>query len=159
VPTRWCRSPRAGSPGATLRSRDRGCRYPGCTHTRFVDGHHVEHWARGGATRLSNLVLLCRRHHRLVHEGGAAVRVLDDGAIVFADALGRRIVDAPSTRGSTDAIVATHRAEGLRIGPGTAPGRWAGEGLDLGLAVSVPCASTSVREGPSTRPAIAAPSG
>jgi len=53
-----------------LRVRDRGCRFPGCTNTRFVDGHHIEHWADGGETSLDNLVTLCRHHHHLVHEGG-----------------------------------------------------------------------------------------
>jgi Domain of unknown function (DUF222)/HNH endonuclease len=53
-----------------LRTRDRGCRFPGCENRRFLDAHHVHHWARGGPTTLGNLVLLCRRHHRLVHEGG-----------------------------------------------------------------------------------------
>jgi hypothetical protein len=53
-----------------LRLRDRGCRFPGCTHTRFVDAHHIRHWADGGETKLSNLVELCGRHHRLLHEGG-----------------------------------------------------------------------------------------
>jgi hypothetical protein len=122
--------------GRALRARDRGCRHPGCTQTRFVDAHHVEHWAHGGATRLSNLVLLCRRHHRQVHEGGTRVRVLDDGALVFTDALGRRIDAAPPTSGSAEAIVATHRIQGLRIEPHTAIGLWRGESLDLGLAVS-----------------------
>jgi hypothetical protein len=53
-----------------LQARDGGCRFPGCTHTRFVDGHHIKHWADGGETSLGNLVLLCSYHHRLVHEGG-----------------------------------------------------------------------------------------
>ena len=53
--------------------RDRTCRFPGCTHRHFVDGHHVEHWVNGGATALPNLVLLCGTHHRLVHEGGFRV--------------------------------------------------------------------------------------
>ena len=53
-----------------LRSRDQGCRFPGCDNHRFVDAHHVKHWAHGGETTLDNLVLLCRRHHRAVHEGG-----------------------------------------------------------------------------------------
>jgi hypothetical protein len=56
-----------------LRLRDRGCRFPGCENHRFVDAHHIRHWARGGPTALDNLVLLCRRHHRLVHEGGCRV--------------------------------------------------------------------------------------
>jgi hypothetical protein len=50
--------------------RDRGCRFPGCErpHT-WCDAHHVVHWADGGATAVANLVLLCRRHHRTIHEG------------------------------------------------------------------------------------------
>ncbi len=47
-----------------LNRRDQGCRFPGCTAHRFVDAHHIHHWADGGETRLDNLVLLCRRHHR-----------------------------------------------------------------------------------------------
>ena len=50
--------------------RDRHCRFPGCDRPRsWCDAHHVVHWADGGATGLPNLVLLCRRHHRAVHEG------------------------------------------------------------------------------------------
>jgi hypothetical protein len=68
-----------------LRTRDRGCRFPGCENHRFVDAHHVRHWARGGETTLANLVLLCRRHHRLVHEGGYGV----DERMRFYDPWGR----------------------------------------------------------------------
>lgn len=53
-----------------LRHRDRGCRYPGCGRTRWVNAHHIVHWAHGGPTDRENLVLLCNRHHRLLHEGG-----------------------------------------------------------------------------------------
>ena len=63
------RTPRA------IRARDEHCTFPGCTNTRFVDGHHVEHWADGGETRMENLVLLCRHHHRLIHEGGFGVEM------------------------------------------------------------------------------------
>ena len=55
-----------------LQHRDRGCRFPGCGG-RFTQGHHLRHWAQGGPTTLSNLVLLCRRHHRAVHEDGYRV--------------------------------------------------------------------------------------
>jgi hypothetical protein len=58
-----------------LGRRDRGCRFPGCTQHRFVDAHHVKHWAHGGETKLSNLVLLCRRHHRMIHEDGFRISV------------------------------------------------------------------------------------
>jgi hypothetical protein len=54
-----------------LQARDRGCRWPGCDrHVGWASAHHIEFWARGGQTKLSNLVLLCYFHHRLVHEGG-----------------------------------------------------------------------------------------
>ncbi|HEY7650447.1 MAG TPA: DUF222 domain-containing protein, partial [Methylomirabilota bacterium] len=52
-----------------LHHRDHGCRFPGCG-VRFGQGHHIRHWAHGGPTTLSNLALLCRRHHRAVHEEG-----------------------------------------------------------------------------------------
>ena len=68
-----------------LRIRDGGCRFPGCTNTRFVDGHHIKHWADGGETRLDNLVLLCRHHHHLVHEGGFACEKSADGEVYFKD--------------------------------------------------------------------------
>ena len=76
-----------------LQLRDGGCRFPGCTHTRFVDGHHIRHWADGGETSLENLVLLCRTHHRLVHEGGYGVERNTGGEIVFTDT-GRRSLAA-----------------------------------------------------------------
>jgi hypothetical protein len=68
-----------------LRLRDGGCRFPGCTHDKFVDGHHIHHWADGGETSLDNLILLCRRHHHLVHEGGFACEKTNDGEILFQD--------------------------------------------------------------------------
>ena len=68
-----------------LRVRDKGCRFPGCTNTRFVDGHHIKHWADGGETSLDNLVMLCRHHHHLVHEGGFVCAKTADGEISFKD--------------------------------------------------------------------------
>jgi hypothetical protein len=55
-----------------LQHRDKTCRFPGC-NVRIAEGHHVRHWAHGGPTKLSNLALLCRRHHRAVHEEGYQV--------------------------------------------------------------------------------------
>ncbi|HJP66362.1 MAG TPA: DUF222 domain-containing protein [Actinomycetota bacterium] len=50
--------------------RDRHCRFPGCDRPHsWCDAHHITHWADGGETKLENLILLCRRHHRLVHQG------------------------------------------------------------------------------------------
>ena len=56
-----------------LRIRDQMCRYPGCHQTRHLDAHHVVHWAAGGPTDLDNLVLLCRFHHTIVHDGAIAI--------------------------------------------------------------------------------------
>jgi len=54
-----------------LRSRDGNCcTFPGCHHRRFLHNHHVKHWSNNGETNLDNLMLLCTRHHTLVHEGG-----------------------------------------------------------------------------------------
>jgi len=54
-----------------VRARDHDrCTFPGCRNRRFLNCHHVEHWSNGGETALDNLMLLCTRHHTLVHEGG-----------------------------------------------------------------------------------------
>ena len=65
-----------------LAARDRQCRFPGCGNRR-VDAHHIEHWAHGGRTALDNLVLLCRRHHRAVHEEGYRVTIDAAGRVKF----------------------------------------------------------------------------
>ena len=63
-----------------LHHRDRGCSFPGCVQPpQFTDCHHLIHWAHGGDTALHNLVLLCRYHHRLVHEGRWRLRRHPDG--------------------------------------------------------------------------------
>jgi len=75
--------------------RDRRCRFPGCDrpHT-WCDAHHVVHWADGGDTAVPNLLLLCRRHHRLVHDRGGGFRLeLRDGRPVFSRADGSVLED------------------------------------------------------------------
>lgn len=81
-----------------LRARDRTCRFPGCENHRFVDAHHIRHWARGGETSLDNLIRLCRHHHRLVHEGGYSVKREGNGngaEIVFRRPGGSPIERSP----------------------------------------------------------------
>jgi hypothetical protein len=78
-----------------LQARDKRCQFPGCA-ARRCDAHHLVHWAHGGATGLDNLTLLCRRHHRLAHEGGIGVRRGADGQVVFHRANGTRIEPAPA---------------------------------------------------------------
>jgi hypothetical protein len=56
--------------------RDKGCAFPGCDRPpRWTDAHHVQHWSDGGPTELSNLVLLCGYHHRLIHHSGWQVKI------------------------------------------------------------------------------------
>ncbi len=77
-----------------LEHRDQGCRFPGCG-VKFCDAHHVKHWAEGGETKLENLVLLCRKHHRSVHEGGLRVEADENGAFRFLKPDGSEIQEAP----------------------------------------------------------------
>ncbi len=118
-----------------LQSRDGGCRFPGCSAERFTDAHHLHHWADGGETRLDNLVLLCRHHHRLVHEGGYAVRVNTDGSLAFTRPDGRLLAEEPVPSPSTTDIIHTNRAAGLAITPETGIPLWQGEAMDYGLAI------------------------
>ena len=74
-----------------LWSRDRGCSFPGCHRTRYVDAHHIHHWAEGGDTSLDNLTLLCTHHHTLLHEGGFSIRRDSGGGIYFRRPDGRVI--------------------------------------------------------------------
>jgi uncharacterized protein DUF222/HNH endonuclease len=67
-----------------LHARDGGCRWPGCDRpAKWSAAHHVVHWIQGGGTDLDNLVLLCHRHHAMVHEGGWQL-VRGDGGKMLA---------------------------------------------------------------------------
>jgi 5-methylcytosine-specific restriction endonuclease McrA len=133
-----------------LQHRDRGCRFPGCG-VPFGQGHHVRHWAHGGPTILSNLALLCRRHHRAVHEEGYQVDRQPDGALRFRRPDGRLLPDVPGPPAvpadPVQALRAQHNAQGLRLHARTACPGWLGERLDLGWAIDVlhPLARRAVR--------------
>jgi hypothetical protein len=123
-----------------LNARDRGCcRFPGCPNTRYLDGHHIRHWAHGGETKLSNLVSLCRFHHRQVHEGNIVVLVLDDGAFRFVKPDGRSLDSTLSEHtqplGDWHQLVAAHEQRGLHIDRHTAATRWDGQPCDHPFAV------------------------
>src|ERR1700722_3995638 len=123
-----------------LNARDRGCRFPGCSNARYVDAHHIQHWANGGETKLSNLALLCRFHHRQVHEGRVAIQVLDDGALRFLKPDGQSFDSvAPDHTRALDwrELPAEHRERGIHIDEDTASTVWRGEIMDYGLAVQV----------------------
>lgn len=79
-----------------LLARDQHCcRFPGCTNTVYLEGHHLEHWANGGETALRNMLSLCSFHHRFVHEYEYTVEPGADGRAVFRDDCGRVVPDAP----------------------------------------------------------------
>ena len=124
-----------------LRARDDGCRFPGCTHKYFVDGHHIRHWADGGETSLDNLVQLCRHHHRMVHEGGVSCERRPDGRIAFKDRWNEALSDVAvlpgldvDTREANAWIGA--RLQDLEIDEHTCVPKWyAGERIDWNQAV------------------------
>ena len=74
-----------------LDGRDRTCRFPGCSHTKWLDAHHIRHWTDGGQTSLENLVLLCTHHHRLMHEGGFQMLPREGGSYYFGKRDGRPV--------------------------------------------------------------------
>jgi hypothetical protein len=90
--------------------------------------HHIKHWANGGETKPSNLVSLCRFHHRAVHEGGFDVRILDDGALRFV---------RPDGEGVDDIAPGCRQPEGDASRLPVSPGLWRYRGDKLELPVAV----------------------
>lgn len=123
-----------------LHHRDRSCRFPGCD-VRFGEGHHVRHWAQGGPTTLSNLALLCRRHHRAVHEEGYGITHAPDGALQFRRPDGRLLPEVPAPPSlptdPVEALRADHAAQGLQLHARTGLSGWLGERLDVSWAINV----------------------
>jgi hypothetical protein len=125
-----------------LNSRDKGCVFPGCTHQKYIDGHHVHHWAEGGETKLSNLISLCRFHHRQVHEGGMRVERLGDGAWRFVRPDGEAYVSTSPghtqpMQGDWETVARGNAEYDIRIDLQTARTRWRGESMDYGIAIDV----------------------
>jgi hypothetical protein len=123
-----------------LHHRDHGCRFPGCG-VRVGQAHHIHHWAEGGPTKLSNLALLCRRHHRAVHEEGYRVDRLSNGGLRFRGPDGRLLPDVPCAPAlpadPVSVLRAHHRDAGLTLDARTAMPSWLGEHLDVGYAIDV----------------------
>ncbi len=73
----------SGPARRALNARDGHCRWPGCERpASWSAAHHVVHWINGGSTDLANLILLCHRHHRMVHEGGWQLAKSNDGRML-----------------------------------------------------------------------------
>ncbi len=92
-------------------------------------------WAHGGETKLSNLVTLCRFHHRLVHEGQVVIQTLDDGAFRFTRPDGESFESPLPPSVDWHELVGMNEAADIQVTPRTAITRWTGESLDLGIAV------------------------
>ena len=123
-----------------LLHRDRHCRFPGC-EVRVGQGHHVRHWAEGGPTTPGNLALLCRRHHRAVHEEGYRITREPDDTVQVHRPDGRLLPavppPAPVPADPAAALRAEHGAQGLQLNSKTACPHWFGERLDVGWALDV----------------------
>ena len=123
-----------------LQHRDKGCRFPGCG-LPFGQGHHIRHWAHGGPTKLSNLTMLCLRHHRAVHEEGYQVERQPDGELCFRRPDGRLLPDVPPPAAvpanPIDTVRVQNDARGVQINARTSTPSWQGEHLDVGWAISV----------------------
>ena len=123
-----------------LASRDGHCRFPGCRNRR-TDAHHLVHWADGGETVLENLVLLCRRHHRAVHEEGFRITLDAAGEVAFTRPDGRPFPQAaPPPLWTGEALAPVNERleqEGIEIDAHTATPRWKGERVDMNWTVDL----------------------
>ena len=121
-----------------LAHRDRGCRFPGCG-LKLCDHHHLRHWADGGETRLDNLIRLCRRHHRAVHEEGFTVERMPGGELRFRRPDGRVLVAAPPLppvpAEPLASLTARWTRDGIPFDAETSVPSWDGGPVDLGWAV------------------------
>jgi hypothetical protein len=124
------------APRRALGSPDSGCRFPGWDERRYVDAHDIQHWAQGGETKLSNLLLLCPHHRRLLHEGGDRLERRLGGRVRFRRPDGSPIPAVPRNRpGSGRRLLHENRAAGLEITQETPAARSACEHLDYDIAI------------------------
>ncbi len=114
-----------------VRERDRGrCQFPGC-NSRRTDIHHIRPWAQGGATRLSNLTLLCEAHHVIVHERGYRIA---PGGFAFTRPDGTPVPASPELPRASGDIAGCHEAD---VSSDTIVPNWNGDRLDLDHAIWV----------------------
>src|SRR2546425_979827 len=124
----------------TVLHRDKECRFPGCG-LPFGQGHHIRHWAHGGPTTLSNLALLCRRHHRAVHEEGYQVDREPDGTLTFRRPDGEVLPAVPwpamLPADPVEILRKRHDEQGLHVDAHSLTPSWLGESLNVGWAIDV----------------------
>jgi hypothetical protein len=120
-----------------LLKRDTSCTFPGCDNRVFLEGHHVQHWADGGETSMSNVLLLCTHHHHYVHEYRYLIELGADQRPQFRDPHGRLVEAVPARPTTPDLgwsrIRAEHRA--LAIDAETIACEWDGTPMPYGTLV------------------------
>jgi len=116
---------------AAIRFRDNHhCQFPGCTHTRWLHAHHIQHWLRGGTTDIDNLVTLCEFHHRLVHDHRFQIHGRGN-RLRFIAPNGRTIpATGPPTEGTSPTLIELNRQHGGPSDNESLTPTWAGERLD-----------------------------
>jgi len=138
-----------------VRERDRyRCQFPGC-ESRKTDIHHIRHWSKGGPTRLGNLILLCRAHHVLIHDGGYVITAAA-GGFRFSTQAGVTIPACPPLPRTDGDIRTGHDA---RIAPDTIIPAWYGDRLNLDLAIWACFANARIADEKSRRDEQAPPAG
>ena len=109
------------------------CRFPGCRHTRHLKAHHVIWWSRGGRTDLANLVLLCGRHHQLIHDEVFTMALHPDRTLTVRAVDGALLPARPPLPvASAEEIDPT-----VKVTADTCPNPWAADPLHLAYAVGV----------------------
>jgi hypothetical protein len=126
------RARRLASPAqiAALTVRDgHGCQFPGCTHTRHLQAHHVQHWLHGGRTDVDNLILICSFHHQVIHDHGYRIQ-RQPGRWEFLRPDGTPIPAPVALSGNAESLIEMNTRARLRIDRGTLTPDWYGERLD-----------------------------
>ena len=124
-----------------LKERDKTCRFPGCCQSRYVDAHHVKHWADGGETSLENLVTLCRHHHRQLHSGSYSISIVKEAGrsiFRFMTPSGANIEASfypQFPKVSPESPSRALRALAPAVDFDTAITKWRGESCNYGMAV------------------------
>ena len=117
------------------------CQFPGC-ESRRTDIHHIQHWSKGGRTKLGNLILLCRAHHVIVHDNGYVITSAS-GGFTFTTGTGTLIPASPALPASDEDIRTCHDA---RVTPDTIIPAWYGDRLDLDHAIWACFANARIAE-------------
>ncbi len=111
------------------------CRFPGCTRRRKLHAHHVRYWSQGGRTDLNNMILLCSRHHTLVHQLGFALVLHPNRTLTVTTAEGVPVLHHPALPWRP----ATELDPERRIDSDTLPPSHIRPRIDIGYAVMVLC--------------------